>query len=153
MAYFLTCYGTGKEKELKFQWSGKCILGTAYDEKARELRAKLDKVIEEFEATPPWETEKLIKLAQEYSLIWAQILPGVTTFAHLFYTDADTYCWENWPTYPDYYYMDPATWWNHMLFIILQLRPTGRCPTKEATMPSAPPKLPIEIQKPAPTSL
>jgi len=69
MAYFLTCYGTGKEKELKFQWSGKCILGTAYDEKARELRAKLDKVIEEFEATPPWETEKLIKLAQEYSLI------------------------------------------------------------------------------------
>ncbi|MCC6017023.1 MAG: hypothetical protein LM582_08280 [Desulfurococcaceae archaeon] len=54
---------------MKFQWSGKCILGTAYDEKARELRAKLDKVIEEFEATPPWETEKLIKLAQEYSLI------------------------------------------------------------------------------------
>jgi len=40
-----------------------------------------------------------------------------------------------------------------MLFIILQLRPTGRCPTKEATMPSAPPKLPIEIQKPAPTFL
>ncbi|MEM4003012.1 MAG: ABC transporter substrate-binding protein, partial [Ignisphaera sp.] len=147
---FFPCYGTGKETELPFQWSQPAILAK-HDAKAKEQRARLDKIIEEMEATPPWETEKMIKLAQEYILLWAEITPGVPFFAHLFYTPQNTYCWDNWPTYPENYYMDPVNWWNHMLFIILSVKPTGRCPTKEATMPGAPPKLPIEIPKPTPT--
>ena len=149
-----SCFGTGIEKtqvdKLTGQWTGKYILAIQ-SKQWYEWRAKLDKIIEEMEATPPWETQKLINLAQQYSLLWAEINPGVPFFAHLFYTPQDTYCWDGWPTYPDNYYMDPVNWWNQMLFIILRVYPTGRCPTKEATMPGAPPKLPIEIPTKTPT--
>jgi len=38
-----------------------------------------------------------------------------------------------------------------MLFIILQIKPTGRCPTAEAVPPGKPPILPIEKPTPTPT--
>jgi len=113
-------------------------------------REELDKIIEEMERTPPWDP-KVVELARKALLIWAEQLPWAGFFPTPFYTMHDKYCWENWPEYPDNYYLDPVYWWAQFLFIILQLKPTGRCPTKEAVEPGKPPVLPVEKPKPTPT--
>ncbi|HDI31872.1 MAG TPA: ABC transporter substrate-binding protein [Thermofilum sp.] len=110
-------------------------------------RDELNKIIDELEMTPPWEKEKILELGRKALLIWAEELPWAGFFPTPFYTFQDTYCWDGWPTYPDNYYMDPVSWWAQHLFVILQLKPTGRCEIKEAlTEPGAKPVLPIEKQ-------
>ncbi len=101
-------------------------------------RKELDAIIDELERTPPWETEKVFELSRKALAIWAEELPWAGFFPTPFYTMHDKYCWENWPEFPDNFYMDPVYWWAQMNFIILKLKPTGRCPVKEAVMPGKP---------------
>ncbi|MEM4465011.1 MAG: ABC transporter substrate-binding protein [Ignisphaera sp.] len=111
-------------------------------------KAELDELLNKAEGIPPWETEKLYEVYRRILVIWVEQLPWAGFFPIPFYSANNRYCWDGWPYYPDNYYMDPVYWWAQMLFIVLRIHPTGRCPTKEATMPGAPPKLPIEIPKP-----
>jgi len=107
-------------------------------------RQELDSLIDQLELTPPWELDKVYELSRKALLIWAQQMPWAGFFPTPFYTLHDTYCWENWPSYPDNYYMDTVYWWAQMQFIILSLKPSGRCPTKDAITPPVPPRFPVE---------
>jgi hypothetical protein len=95
-------------------------------------RAELNAIIDEMEATPPWEVEKVIELGRRALLIWAERMPWIGFFPTPFYTLQDGYAWDGWPTYPENYYMDPVSWWAQHMFVILKLYPTGRAPTKDA---------------------
>ncbi|RLG76025.1 MAG: ABC transporter substrate-binding protein [Thermoprotei archaeon] len=111
----------------------------------------LDEILNELEATPPTETDKIYSQARKALLIWAEQQPWIGFFPAPFYTVNDRYCWEGWPSYPDNYYMDPVYWWAQMLFIVLKLRPTGRCPVKEAVVSPPSPTMPTSTPSPSPT--
>jgi peptide/nickel transport system substrate-binding protein len=111
-------------------------------------KTELNSIIDEMEKTSPGDP-RLYELARKALLIWAEQRPWAGFFPTPFYTINDNYVWTNWPSYPDNYYMDPVYWWAQMLFIILQLKPAGNVPTKEATMPGKPPVLPQEIPRPS----
>ncbi len=106
-------------------------------------RPELNRIIDEMERLSP-EDPRVVELARQALLIWAEETPWLGFFPTPFYTINDNYVWTNWPSYPENYYMDPVYWWAQMLFIILQLKPTGNVETKEATQPGKPPVLPIE---------
>ncbi|MBS7641567.1 MAG: ABC transporter substrate-binding protein [Candidatus Bathyarchaeia archaeon] len=102
-------------------------------------KAELDAIIDEMEATPPWEIEKLIELGRKALLIWAEVKPWAGFFPTPFWTLQDTYVWEGWPSYPENYYMDPVNWWAQQMFVVLRLYPTGRVPYRDALpRPGAP---------------
>ncbi|MEM0028594.1 MAG: ABC transporter substrate-binding protein, partial [Ignisphaera sp.] len=129
-------------------WSCYGVLaGTKFPE-----RKELDKIIEQLELTPPWELDKIFELTRKALLIWAEQMPWIGFFPTPFYTLNDRYCWENWPYYPENHYMDTVYWWAQMQFIILNLKPSGRCPVKDAITPTVPAKFPIETPTPTPTS-
>lgn len=114
-------------------------------------RQELDEILDTIERTPPWKEEALLELYRKALLIWAKQLPWAGFFPIPFYSAYNSYCWENWPSYPENYYMDPVYWWAQMQFIVLQLRPSGKCPIEEATTPGKPPILPLEMPTPTPT--
>jgi len=114
-------------------------------------RDRMESLLQQLEATPPWDTEKVYSLSREILLIWAQQVPWIGFFPTPFYTMNDGYCWSNWPYFPENYYMDPVYWWAQLLFIVLQLKPTGRCPAKEVAQPGSPPVLPVAKPTPTPT--
>jgi len=109
-------------------------------------RAELDRILEQLEMSFPGTPEQ-IDLAKKALLIWLEQMPWPQFFPVPFYTLNNRYCWDNFPEYPNNYYNDPVYWWPHFQIILLQLRPTGRCPTKEAYTPPTrrqliPPELP-----------
>lgn len=114
-------------------------------------RAELNSILDEMERTPPWDP-KIYELGRKALLIWAEQLPWAGFFPTPFYTLNDNYVWTGWPHYPENYYMDPVYWWAQLLFIILQLKPTGNVERVDKTMPGKPPILPIEIPTPTPTT-
>jgi hypothetical protein len=80
-------------------------------------------------------------------------MPWPQFFPVPFYTLNNRYCWEGFPEYPKNYYNDPVYWWPHFQIILLQLKPTGRCPMKEAYTPTKFPQIPpVEavVKTPAP---
>lgn len=115
-----------------------------------DKRKELNSIIDQMEATSPFEKDKLVELGRKALLIWAEQVPWAGFFPTPFYTFQDTYCWDGWPTYPENYYMDPVSWWAQHMFVILKLYPTGRCPTKEA-LPQPGMAKPPEEEKPTPT--
>lgn len=110
-------------------------------------RAELNRIIDEMESTSPGDP-KIYDLGRRALLIWAEQMPWIGFFPTPFYTINDNYVWTGWPSYPDRYYMDPVYWWAQMLFIILQLRPTGNVERVDQTMPGKPPVLPLETPAP-----
>ncbi|MEM0153722.1 MAG: ABC transporter substrate-binding protein [Ignisphaera sp.] len=116
-------------------------------------RAELDSVLETLEKSPPGSPEA-IEATKKALLIWLEQMPWPQFFPVPFYTLNNRYCWEGFPEYPANYYNDPVYWWPHFTLILLQLRPTGRCPTKEAYTPTKFQILPIEkpvVPTPTPT--
>jgi peptide/nickel transport system substrate-binding protein len=117
-------------------------------------RAELDKTLEELEMTPP-EDPKQVELVKKALVIWLEQMPWPQFFPVPFYTLNNRYCWEGFPEYPANYYNDPVYWWPHFQLILLQLRPTGRCPVKEAYTPTkfqiVPPEKPAPPTPPPPT--
>ena len=104
-------------------------------------RERLDALVEEYINTPPWDPRisdiiiELLKIHLKYKF-W------ITVFSPARYMIANTYCWEGWPTLTNRY-AEPKPYCSSFLFTILGLRPSGRCPTSEATPESA--KIPKEM--------
>jgi peptide/nickel transport system substrate-binding protein len=102
---------------------------------------ELDAIVDELERTAP-DTPRAFELYREALKIWIRDLPWLGFFPTPFYTFQDGYAWDNWPTFPENYYMDPVSWWSQHLFVILKVKPTGRAPTKDAIMTPAPLRVP-----------
>jgi len=113
-------------------------------------RAELDQTLEALEKAP-FGSPEAIEATRKALLIWLEQMPWPQFFPVPFYTLNNRYCWEGFPEYPNNYYNDPVYWWPHFLIIVLQLKPTGRCTTKEAYTPTKFPQLPpVElVTKPA----
>ncbi|MBS7633950.1 hypothetical protein KEJ34_00375 [Candidatus Bathyarchaeota archaeon] len=110
-----------------------------------DKRAELDAILEELEMTHP-DDPKAAELARRALLIWAEQLPWPQFLPVPFYTLNDRYVWDGFPEYPANYYSDPVYWWPHFVFIVLNIRPTGNVPTKDAFTPPRPQlRLPHEI--------
>ncbi|MEM2067071.1 MAG: hypothetical protein QXJ88_00715, partial [Nitrososphaerota archaeon] len=101
---------------------------------------ELDQIVAELERTAPG-TPRSYELYREALKIWVRDLPWLGVFPTPFYTFQDGYAWDNWPTHPENYYMDPVSWWSQHLFVILKVKPTGRAPTKDAIMDPKPLKV------------
>lgn len=99
--------------------------------------AELNRIVDELERTAP-DTQRAFELYREALKIWVRDLPWLGFFPTPFYTFQDGYAWDNWPTHPENYYMDPVSWWSQHLFVILKVKPTGRAPTKDAIMDPKP---------------
>jgi len=85
----------------------------------RYKNPEFDKILNEWEVTPPSDLDKCKELFREAMKIWFRDLPyGVPLAQARKLIPFDTYYWTGWPT-ADNPWMHPANWWSSFLLVIV----------------------------------
>ncbi|MCR8433797.1 MAG: ABC transporter substrate-binding protein [Nitrososphaerota archaeon] len=133
---YIMCYGLPPERIPEDVRKNIEVAKTVFPD-----REKLDRLVEQYINTPPWDPS-IVDIVKELLKIHLKYRFWITVFSPARYMVANSYCWEGWPTLTNRY-AEPKPYCSSFLFTILGVKPSGRCPIKDAA--SEPAKIPKQI--------